>query len=529
KRHTIVKLEETLQTLNNTSAFIEVDFIDDSRFEDSRLQHSEPTAATFLKLFRPTAENTKEITNREKFSSSFAAYSVKSISTLTSSSPSSAISGQSLLKSLESISEILANSEWVLLLQEGALLADPLNANPFSQKLDAFSLTNQNLILFEHCNQTNSGSLLIHNSFRDRISGFVKSYQAQIFSHEDFSVWRELLKTFKTTLSKLPGNDLFTCELFWLEGDVDLANFNSFTVDDRISADIMRLIADFYFGTMPLPDLMKDSLKYNLVIEIPKDSDVTKIVVRDGSVIFVDSWSIVDFVDKIAPQIKTRYVLLSGDGDGCGPECYLHPVKTKLYIMNCQGVEAGNGKISCLPIGLSEWHDSREMMHRAYQQGIGLRNGLVWKPVNLLEKSERYVLASFNVKSNPKARQPVFDLFCNSSKSDIAKVMNCQFGEVDQLTFYSKVMAKSRFVISPHGNGLDCYRTYEALFMNVIPIVVKSSLDALYEELPVLTLDKWEDLTIELMENTESNFAKMKWNLRKLYSDYWYHKVRTLV
>ena len=53
------------------------------------------------------------------------------------------------------------------------------------------------------------------------------------------------------------------------------------------------------------------------------------------------------------------------------------------------------------------------------------------------------------------------------------------------------------FEISPQGNGLDCYRTWEALLLQTIPIVRSSTLDPLYDGLPVAIVDSWEDVTVE--------------------------------
>ena len=51
------------------------------------------------------------------------------------------------------------------------------------------------------------------------------------------------------------------------------------------------------------------------------------------------------------------------------------------------------------------------------------------------------------------------------------------------------------FELSPQGNGLDCHRTWEALILNTIPIVRTSSLDPLYEGLPVVVVAEWADVT----------------------------------
>ena len=55
--------------------------------------------------------------------------------------------------------------------------------------------------------------------------------------------------------------------------------------------------------------------------------------------------------------------------------------------------------------------------------------------------------------------------------------------------------ARYAFVISPHGNGLDCYRTWEALLMGCIPIVKRSPIDYLYADLSVAIVDEWSEIT----------------------------------
>ncbi|KAJ3075791.1 hypothetical protein HDU98_006882 [Podochytrium sp. JEL0797] len=499
-----------------------------------RLETFGSKSPTFLKLLRPTIETTKESTNRNKFSAAFSSESNHTVSTL---HYSNSTGPRTLLQTLNSITDLLFHSEWVFFLEPGALLADPIGAAPFSKQLDAFITTNQLFIVFKHCETLDSGSLLIHSSMRDLLLSFIQTHD--LSSPTLHTLQHHLHASF----SLLPGTSLFTCPSYWLHKPVTPSNFRNFTIHDRISADTLRLTADFYFGDMPIPDLMVESLENGLIGRIRREGDGSGLVVgvpeRNGTVIFVDGWSLADWVENVAPQINTSYILLSGDGDQCGPECYLTPTQITNFttsplllhwhVMNCKGIDANETKISCIPIGLNQWGDKREHMQTAYRMGVGLRHGLEWRSAREVEKSERYLLASFGIWTNPPIRQPVYDLFCNSTdptRESINAHINCQFGQVSQLEFYTSIMAASRFALSPHGAGLDCYRTYESLFMNVIPVVVTSSLDELYAELPVLILERWEDLTVELMEVTEREFEGREWNLRQLYTEYWYHKVR---
>jgi hypothetical protein len=87
------------------------------------------------------------------------------------------------------------------------------------------------------------------------------------------------------------------------------------------------------------------------------------------------------------------------------------------------------------------------------------------------------------------------------------------------------------FVVSPHGNGLDCHRTWESLVLGNIPIVKRSSIDALYEGLPVVIVDDWREidqanLNRWLATHAEA-FSRPDVQAR-LTNDYWLTRARHL-
>ena len=62
-------------------------------------------------------------------------------------------------------------------------------------------------------------------------------------------------------------------------------------------------------------------------------------------------------------------------------------------------------------------------------------------------------------------------------------------------------MSRYKFAISPRGNGLDCHRTWEMLAIGVIPIVLSSSLDSVFRDIPaVLIVEDWTHVTKEVLE-----------------------------
>lgn len=124
---------------------------------------------------------------------------------------------------------------------------------------------------------------------------------------------------------------------------------------------------------------------------------------------------------------------------------------------------------------------------------------------------------------------------------------------------YMSEMADCKFALSPRGWGPDCYRTWEALYVGTIPIVLSkqsgqivtvktqlrhdakpkqkepalsketlikpSQLDSLYERLPILVLDSWDELTEELLEQKHREITTQTYDMSKLSLEYWFEKI----
>jgi len=113
------------------------------------------------------------------------------------------------------------------------------------------------------------------------------------------------------------------------------------------------------------------------------------------------------------------------------------------------------------------------------------------------------VYVNFNVATNPPARHD-----CLSKISDQYPLQNKQnypnasliqdhdsFVESTQKD-YLREMAKSYFAVSPVGNGVDCHKTWEALYMKSVPIVTRWHGVEKFKDLgiPLLIIDDWSDL-----------------------------------
>jgi hypothetical protein len=59
---------------------------------------------------------------------------------------------------------------------------------------------------------------------------------------------------------------------------------------------------------------------------------------------------------------------------------------------------------------------------------------------------------------------------------------------------YRKLLLRSKFVLSPPGNGPDCHRTWEALYLGAIPIVLRNSWPFSNKNIPALVVESWNNL-----------------------------------
>jgi len=108
-----------------------------------------------------------------------------------------------------------------------------------------------------------------------------------------------------------------------------------------------------------------------------------------------------------------------------------------------------------------------------------------------------------------------FELY-KQGKSTIQKVSTVH-GYYD----YCNEMSRYQFVVSPPGNGIDCHRTWEALYMGSMPIILNSILYDEFTELPIIKVNDWTDVTYELLYS----YLNKEYNYEKLYMNYWIKRI----
>jgi hypothetical protein len=251
---------------------------------------------------------------------------------------------------------------------------------------------------------------------------------------------------------------------------------------------------------------------------------------KDGTIIYVCNSAIMDFLSYL-PLINYKFILVSGDSDTTVPyesffdKSFFYTLinSEKLIHWFSQNCVIDHPKLTRIPIGL----DYHTLSEREYKWGkqktpVKQEEDLISVKNSSLPFWEREIKCYSNFHFH-------FYKYGQDRKDAISQIpKNLVFyeeNEVPRIESWKKQSTYS-FVISPHGNGLDCHRTWEALIFGCIPIVKSSNIDALYDELPVLIVKEWSDITLELLTKTVNNLKCRTFNYNKLTLEFWVQKIK---
>jgi len=215
--------------------------------------------------------------------------------------------------------------------------------------------------------------------------------------------------------------------------------------------------------------------------------------IRLGSVNYKNINTDIDIFSKLLPHVKKPLILITGDGDrsvfkDIKKETSLSILKSnkivKWFTQNYDGT-IKHHKIKNYPIGL-DLHSNRGSQLRSYYQILRYFK----KSRNFDKKRKFKIFCDVHLTQNTKFNNPRALLFKILKKCNHIYFLKKKTNFKKIVQYYSKYT----FVVSTHGNGLDCHRTWEALYLGAMVITKKSSLDSLYINLPVIIIDTWDCL-----------------------------------
>jgi hypothetical protein len=248
----------------------------------------------------------------------------------------------------------------------------------------------------------------------------------------------------------------------------------------------------------------------------------------NNSIVYICNTAIPNFI-KYFSTIDKKIILVSGDSDETVYEDlfdsyndFLNFIESdKIIVWFSQNCTIKHNKIQKMPIGL-DYHSNQNITNYLNPKQ---QENMIIDIINNSKKFDQRIIkaySNFHFFMTTKYGYDRLDAYHNIPR-ELVYYENQRTER--ELTYYFQ--SKFAFVISPHGNGYDCHRTWEALILGCIPIVKTSNLDELYDDLPVLIVKFWSDISYELLVNTIINFKNKNFNYDKLKLKYWINKINS--
>ena len=265
---------------------------------------------------------------------------------------------------------------------------------------------------------------------------------------------------------------------------------------------------------------------------IPRDLDS---VVRTARVIYLCTDMVPQFVREHLPRRSTPFTLVTGDSDlavAAGPiaeraldAVTSHPMLVAWYAQNRV---FKHPKLHSMPIGL-DYHTLSP------PEGGGRAHP--WGARRVPVDQERQLAQIGRSAGSIAAKEPV--AFCNWHFAiERGDRQECRRRVDPTAVSYQRdfttrdaswrMNARFAFTLSPAGAGLDGHRTWEALLLGSIPVVLRSPLDELFTQLPVVIVDDWSEVTPARLRSELDRIARNSFDFSPLKLGYWTARIQSL-
>jgi hypothetical protein len=239
-----------------------------------------------------------------------------------------------------------------------------------------------------------------------------------------------------------------------------------------ISGERIQELCDVYCG-------LYEDLHYNPVIKPQVQKHIYLDQIHDSwnnpKKLFCHTHRLENFI-HILPFIENDFILITHNSDWNITEIYVplleHP---KLIFWHAQNVLFHHPKLGSLPIGIanSMWPHGN----------LGVVQNVL---AHLPEKTE-CIYFNFSLSTNPRERGECYEAL----KGKLVWQPTLPFES------YLRVLSTYTYAICPPGNGVDCHRIWECIYLGVIPIVLRSIFtENLSKKFACILLDRWEDIDI---------------------------------
>ena len=185
------------------------------------------------------------------------------------------------------------------------------------------------------------------------------------------------------------------------------------------------------------------------------------------------------------------------------------PSNVRRWFSN--NVSVDHPRVQAVPIGLRTSPEGEGILRAAIARGRLPERNLVY--MNFWRQFHR----------RPHPRSGLYETFGGQSWI----TTEGGFEHVPMDIFYEQ-MASHPFIMSPPGAGDDCHRHWESILLGSIPIVLRSPVTRLLDELPCLQIDDWGEVTEERLSREKDQLMARFQSpaMERIWFEYWEARIR---
>ncbi len=226
--------------------------------------------------------------------------------------------------------------------------------------------------------------------------------------------------------------------------------------------------------------------------------------------IFVYTHILDEFMIKLLPHIKNKFVLMTHNSDHGINESHLSLLNDdRLLHMFSQNTFIEHHKLTALPIGIanSMWPHGQ----------ISSLNHLI------------------NLNKGAKKEQIYVNVSVGTNREHRSRVMNalqsnelCVFSPQNKPHhLYLEEMSEYKWVASPKGNGVDCHRLWEAMYAGCIALCDDTVNARAFKSmgLPIILINEWSEITLEWLQEESRKLNVINYKHNILNIEWWKNEI----
>lgn len=218
-------------------------------------------------------------------------------------------------------------------------------------------------------------------------------------------------------------------------------------------------------------------------------------------------------------QVRDRYVQVQ-----VGPACQEGCVATDRYVVKME--RFAYQTFERIPEHLTWFSANVDIAHP----------GVHWIPFGVNDQGDGKDILADLVRKYPHGRPKKGLLYVNFTDHTLERLhLKQHYAHLPWVTFRENVsvsqyydeMSEHEFVLSPRGNGLDCYRNLEAIYLGTVPVLADSQFARqwLFHHLPVLLFTELMGISESALRDLLSWFHDAEFDLGAVTRSYWKNRL----